>query len=220
VAFLVLMMATSAARAFKPDAPPGVDLTGYWRLNTARSDDAEALLQEKLEDERRERERWMRRQGFNDPLGIPPLAESQSDAAPPTERRAQRPRNRRLQQLRDMLGITDTLYVTQTGNRIQMQSQFDVRSFEAGSKSQVSMPEGELADSRVGWEGPWFVIERRAAKGPRVLEKYRWLKKTDQLESVLAWSGDSPLDGIKVHRIFDRIAGAPPPPDPNRGPVK
>jgi hypothetical protein len=96
----------------------------------------------------------------------------------------------------------------------------DSRRFEAGSRSQVSMPQGELADSDVGWDGEWFVIERRASRGPRVIEKYRWLKKTDQLESRLAWSGDSPLAGIKVKRIYDRVVGAVAPPNAELGPVK
>jgi hypothetical protein len=28
------------------------------------------------------------------------------------------------------------------------------------------------------------------------------------------------LAGIKVGRIYDRMAGAPPPPDPRQGPIK
>ena len=119
-----------------------------------------------------------------------------------------------------MLGISDTLQITQSGATIDIVSQVDTRRFEAGSRSQVSMPSGELADSAVGWEGPWFVIERRAKRGPRVIEKYRWLKKTDQLESQLAWGGESPLAGITVHRIYDRMLTAPPPPDPDSGPVR
>jgi hypothetical protein len=216
-----MMIATLANAAYKPNAPQGVDLTGYWRLNTALSDDAEKALQRKIEDERRERERWMRREGMSDPLGIPPIGEPGPDAeAPkPNEQRPQRSRNRRLQQLRDMLLITDTLSIKQNGSKMQIDTSFDSRGFEAGTTSQVSMPQGELADSRVGWDGPWFVIDRRS-RGPRVLEKYRWLKKTDQLESLLVWSGDGPLEGIKIRRVFDRMESAPPPPDPDRGPVR
>jgi hypothetical protein len=50
--------------------------------------------------------------------------------------------------------------------------------------------------------------------------RFRLLKKTDQIESIMNWGGDSPLAGIKVHRIYDRMLTAPPPPDANSGPVK
>jgi hypothetical protein len=217
----ILMVATLAHAAYKANAPQGVDLTGYWKLNTALSDDAENALQRKLEENRRDRERWMRREGMADPLGIPPIGQPAPNADSPkaNEQRSRRSRNRRLQQLRDMLLITDTLSIQQSGANLQIQTEFDSRTFQAGTTSQVSMPQGELADSRVGWDGPWFVIDRRS-RGPRVLEKYRWLKKTDQLESLLVWSGDGPLEGIKIRRIFDRMESAPPPPDPDRGPVR
>jgi hypothetical protein len=224
ISVLLSLCATNAWAAYKPNAPQGVDLTGYWRLNPALSDDAEKLLQEKLEEDRRDRERWLRRQGMSDPLGIPPIGaplpnESQPESTPPSERKPQRSRNRRLQELRDMLLITDTLAITQSGSKVQIQTEFDSRNFEAGTTSQVSLPQGDLADSRIGWDGLWFVIDRRA-RGPRVLEKYRWIKKTDQLESILVWSGDSPLAGIKVHRVFDRMKEPPPKPNADRGPVR
>jgi hypothetical protein len=53
-----------------------------------------------------------------------------------------------------------------------------------------------------------------------VTEKYRWLKKTDQLESILSWGGDTILSGIKVHRIYDRMSQPPPAPDPEQGPSR
>ena len=69
----------------------------------------------------------------------------------------------------------------------------------------MSMPEGQLADSNVGWDGEWFVIERRVRRGPRVVEKFRLLK-TGQLEYLMNWGGDTELAGIKTRRVFDRAA--------------
>lgn len=222
---MLLLASIPAMAAYKADPPPGVELAGYWKLNTALSDDPEEMLRKRLEDERKERERWMRRAGRADPLGIPPPGEplpgsDATPAPPPQNRPAQRPRNRRMEQLRQMLGISDTLAITRNGARVTIQSEVETRTFDAGTRSQVSMPQGELADSSVGWDGPWFVINRDARRGPSVTEKYRWLKKSDQLESTLVWGGDSPLSGIKVHRIYDRMDKPPPPPDPDRGPVR
>ena len=100
-----------------------------------------------------------------------------------------------------------------------MRSSIETRRFTAGSESQVSMPEGQLADLKAGWEGQWFVVQRRARGGPRVTEKFRLLK-TDQLEYQMAWSGDTELAGMKVNRIFDRAQGEPPVRDPDLGPVR
>ena len=48
------------------------------------------------------------------------------------------------------------------------------------------------------------MIERSARDGPRVTEKYRRLKKTDQLEMLVTIRGDSSLAGMKLRRVFDR----------------
>jgi hypothetical protein len=222
----LLLFGSTALAAYDAASAQGVDLTGHWRLNVALSDDAEKMLQERLDEERRDREKWLKRAREENALGLPPLGEPEAEpgaegrSAVPANPPRQRRRNRRDDELRQMLGISDTLSINQSGTAVDIVSQVDSRRFEAGSRSQVSMPQGELADSAVGWDGEWFVIERKASRGPKVVEKYRWLKKTDQLESRLAWSGDSPLAGIKVKRVYDRVVGDIPPPDPAKGPYR
>lgn len=230
----LVMFAHAALAAFTATSPRGADLSGRWQVNTALSDDAEQLLQKRLEEDRQQRAKLMRRMLKEGAIFIPPDPDDDSPNAPDapearpsgpgpqqTAQRQERFR-RRDDELRKMLGISPTLEIKQSGTTLDMRSQVDVRRFEAGSRSQVSMPQGELADSQVGWDGEWFTIERKARGGPRVVEKYRWLKKTDQLESLLAWSGESPLAGIKVRRIYDRdrVSGSAAPPDPAQGPVK
>jgi hypothetical protein len=225
---LGLLLATSLAAAdYGAVSTRGVDLSGHWKLNAALSDDAERLLQQRLDEERRRREKWLRRAREEGELFPPPDPDDEAGApssgaerAGPPPPQASSMRKRRDDELRKMLGISNTLDIAQSGSRIGIDSQVDARRFEAGTRSQVSMPQGELADSDVGWDGDWFVIERRARGGPRVVEKYRRLKKTDQLESVLAWSGETLLAGIKVRRIYDRVAGTVAPPDPGQGPVR
>lgn len=228
------MLAHAALAAYSENPPRAVDLSGQWKVNTALSDDAERLLQERLAKDRKRREALMRRARADGEIFIPPDPDDDSPESPPPgapgEPRAgdlpprASPRGARLQrrddELRRMLGISPTLGIKQSGTIVDIESQIETRRFEAGSRSQVSMPQGELADSSVGWDREWFVIERKVRSGPRVVEKYRWLKKNDQLESIIAWSGDSPLAGIKVHRIYDRVVGAAAPPDPRQGPVR
>ena len=228
LAFACLLMVGTAMADFAATSSRAVDLSGHWKLNVALSEDAEAALQRRLDEERRKREAFMRRAQREGMLFPPPDPDDDSTGAtPPQEQRAnpQFPprrsslRQRREDELRKMLGISNTLDIVQSGGKITMESQVDARRFDAGSHSQVSMPQGELADSNVGWDGEWFVIERRVREGPRVTEKYRLLK-TDQLESTMAWSGDTVLAGIKVRRIYDRVTGVIPPPDPAQGPVR
>lgn len=216
----LLLLAAPAFAAYKATSSKGVDLSGRWQLNAALSDDAEALLQRRLERERKEQAAWEKRARESGMLPPPPDLGADASAAPPRDPARRSARQRYLDTLRQMLGISDTLEITQSGANLQIVSEVDSRRFEAGTLSQVSMPQGELADSEVGWDGDWFVIERDAKRGPRVVEKYRWLKKTDQLESRLVWRGDSPLAGIKVRRIYDRVVGAVPPPNAALGPVR
>jgi hypothetical protein len=220
------------AGGFDAASKLGMDLTGHWRLNAAASDDAEAMMQKRIADEAKRRAARMKRDREEGAFWLPPEPspepQEEGEAAPGAKPQQGAPhpndrpprRNRRYDGLRQMLGISNTLDITQSGSRIDIVSEVDSRRFEAGVDSQVSMPGGELADSRVGWDGQWFVIQRKASHGPNVTEKYRLVKKTDQLESVIAWGGDSPLAGIKVHRLFDRGVADTAVPNPADGPVK
>lgn len=150
--------------------------------------------------------------------GAPPSLESSQDQPAPRRRPWQQ---RRYENLRKMLAISDALTISQAGTSVEIVSAVDARRVEAGSRTQVSMPEGELADSRAGWDGEWFVIERAVRKGPRVVEKYRIVKQTGRLEYRMAWSGETELAGIKVTRYFERVTPASAAPDPAAiGPVR
>jgi len=213
-ALLTLSCAYGASHAYEASAPLDVDLSGRWNLNTTLSDDANALLLQRLEKqfqlERRRRAREEADSGDQTPL-------PESIPAPKA--------SRVLAQLREVLGLSPTLEIRQAdgGSKLAIDSEVSQRRFTAGSRSLVSMPEGELADSQVGWAGEWFVIERKVRRGPRVIERYRLLKKTGQLQASIAWSGGSEeiLAGIKLNQVFDRGDGAvpPPPQDPSLGPV-
>jgi hypothetical protein len=77
-----------------------------------------------------------------------------------------------------------------------------------------------LADLKTGWDKDWFVVERSSRDGPRITEKYRRLKNSDQLEALVTIKGDSMLSGLKLRRVFDRVVGEAPPLNPSAGPVR
>lgn len=213
----VLALADYAAAPKKP-----IDLTGFWVLNTATSDDPEALLAEKQAKEWDRFDRMRRREEESRPANVPPPIDV--DAPPPDEsgnrRRGPRPWQKQQQEnLRTMLGISPTLEIKQVEpGRFDVLTAVDSRRVQAGSHTQVSMPEGQLADSWVGWDGEWFTIERKVRSGPRALEQFR-LTKTGQLEYVMKWSGDSELSGIKVRRLYDRRTAPVPEGNPDHGPL-
>lgn len=209
---------TALAFAYDSTSSSATDLSGTWKLNTVASDDPQRMLDERLERERKQRAQWRRYEDSARPRGAPPNLESSQEQLAPRRRPWQQ---RRYDNLRKMLAISDTLTISQAGTSVEIVSAVDARRVAAGSRTQVSMPEGELADSRVGWDGEWFVIERIVRKGPRVVEKYRVVKKTGQLEYRMAWSGDTELAGMKVTRFFERApAAAAATPDPAVGPVR
>jgi hypothetical protein len=228
LSFAILLCFVLSSFALAYDALPrrATSIEGRWVLNTQQSDDVERILAKRLEEERarmRERmERWQRSRRPMEP-DLPPIGEEGVEVPAATREARERVRRRREREeelYRRMLGVTPTLRIEQEGTRVEIVSAVESRRFDAGSKSQVSMPEGELADLSVGWDGEWFVIQRKVRSGPSALEKFRLLKKTDQLEYQMSWRGDTELAGISVRRIFDRAAGEEPVRDPDRGPVR
>jgi hypothetical protein len=211
-----LALADFAATPKRP-----VELAGFWILNTATSDDPEAMLAERQAEEWERFERMQRREEASRPRGMPPPIDV--DAPTPSgegRRRGPRPWQKQQQEnLRRMLAVSPTLEIKQLEpTRFEFVSAVESRRVQAGSHTQVSMPEGQLADSRVGWDGEWFVIERRVRRGPSALEKFR-LTKTGQLEYFMKWSGDGELAGMKIERFYDRRVGPAPAASPDSGPL-
>jgi hypothetical protein len=213
--------AFAAAQAL--DAVPSrpVDLSGSWKLNAALSDDVEHMLEELQRKQHEQYMKWRRAQERAYPSNAPPPIDVEGSAAqrgPSPARRASIKRHQEV--LQQMLAISDTLVIHQDGSTVDILSAVDSRRVVAGSRTQVSLPEGELADSKVGWDGQWFVIDRSARQGPHVVERFRLVPKTGQLEYEMKWSGDTEIAGMKVRRVFDRVTVAPLPADPAAGPVR
>lgn len=211
LAFLLAVTCATAGAAYNPQPSSATSLQGSWALNATASDDVDKLVAALVSQEEKERRRWRKRMEEEDPFAGPdPLP----NLADPVHRRAAE------NQLRRMLGVTQKLKLTQNGVNIEMTSDSDSRRFETGSTSQVSMRNGDLADCRVGWDGEWFVIDRKVPRGAREIEKLRVNKKTGQLEYLSTWSGDTELSGVKLRRVFDRTTVAELPADPAIGPVR
>jgi hypothetical protein len=179
------------------------------------------MLEERQREERERYMQWRRRQEQSYPPGALPPIDIEGPANPREPSSARRASMKRRQEnLYKMLAISDTVSIRQDGTTLDIVSAVESRRVVAGSRTQVSLPEGELADSKVGWDGLWFVIDRNVRHGPRVVERYRLVPKTGQLEYEMKWSGESEIAGMKIRRVFDRVTVAPLPADPAAGPIK
>lgn len=209
-AIVLAALSGAVLAAYDPQPRDDYTLQGSWQVNAQAGDDVERIVAELLEKEEKERRRFRRQMAEHDRF------------EPPDEPMPPDPGYRRQQEraLREQLGVTKMLKIMQTGGDLEIESDSDRRRFRAGSSSQVSMRNGDLADAEVGWDGEWFVIDRRVPGRVRQVEKLRLVKKTGQLEYVTKWSGDDELAGVKLRRIFDRVTSEPPPEDPARGPVR
>jgi hypothetical protein len=218
-----LLSLTVAAHADLLAAPKReVRIEGDWKLNVQQSDDAQGALAERLQREHDRMMKMMRDMDRRGPLGLPP-PDAARDLPPPSEdARAQMRRHREREEeiQHRFLAISDWLRMSQGPTGIELSNAAEQRHVEPGTRSQVSMPGGELADERVGWDGETLVISRDTRDGPDVVEKFRWLKASDQLEYRLVVSGDSELAGIKLKRVYDRNLAAPALINPVIGPVK
>src|SRR5687767_4559473 len=151
--FLLCTVSTPTLAAYDAAPRRAVDLSGRWVVNEALSDDAEKMLSERLDEERRRYARDRRLEERTQPEGLPPPLASE----PPPPAREPRPwQKRRLENFQRMLGLTKTLDIQQQDPSITITSGLESRRLTAGSHTQVSMPEGELADSSVGWDGDTF----------------------------------------------------------------
>jgi hypothetical protein len=217
---LLLLSTAVSVLALNTSAPADVSIEGQWTVNVAASDDGERLLQERMEEVRKEQRRFeekRRRQMEDDPFAWEPEFSPPEQSPQFKARMEERDRS-----TRQMLGMTKFLNIKQAerGSKVELVSEFDTRRLTAGSRSQVSLPQGQLADLKTGWEGEWFVVERISRDGPRITERYRRLKKTDQLEALTTIRGDSMLAGMKLRRVFDRAVGEAPVANPSAGPVR
>lgn len=222
----IVICCLGLAAAFAYDAQPkrATSIAGRWVLNAAQSDDPEQMLRERHEREReRMRRAFERMQRAREPAELPPLGAEGVDAPPRStaaRERIKRRQERELQLQRRMLAISPTLTISQDGQRVEIVSTVESRRFDAGSRSHVSMPEGQLAELEVSWKGETFVVERTTRNGPRVVEEFRLLPKTDQLEYRMSWRGETELSGMKIRRVFDRDTRPAPRGNPNVGPMR
>ena len=197
-----------AGDRFSSEAPPGVSLTGVWRLNRTASDDPQRVL----ERMRAEAVRSMSRRAI--PAALPRsrgagTSSAPEDGPPPGEEAASHGAGRADPLLRSpmahvllaRLARGESLSVRQTPGEFTLDYGNSRRSFTSGTHSVVSA-EGGVADQICGWKGREYVIEVRAQSGPDVTERYGLTKDGKHLVERLHIA-PAELPGVDLTRVYD-----------------
>ena len=204
-------MAGSARPAEPAPSPPRLELTGEWTLNSLASQRSPLPERRPAPADRPEGALLHDIPPEDSVLPDPILRGDPAGDRPRPVRR--RPpswlyRPERLEALRQLLGEGQALSIVQTGGYVDLRFGSGTRSLELGSESQVSLPTGELADQRVRWSSGRLVVERKVPRGAKLVETYRLLPGTGQLEVTMRRSGGDGFPKIEWRRVFDREPAA------------
>jgi len=205
-----------------PDAPPGVDLSGSWVLDSQASQNPQAMI-DQMQAAYMKR---MRRAGPSlDPADLPDVDEPERGdsnggsvrtsgrhaGAPPGagasggHTRTFVPRFPYEVALGPQLHV-DGLTIEQSPTRLVFVRGEWRRSFTPGGQSVVSVAEG-VADQRSGWAGRDYVIELKPQVGARVTERYG-LSADNRLVEHFTLT-DEGLPKLEFTRVY--VRGTPPP---------
>jgi hypothetical protein len=217
-ASLVLLCAAAllpgcAGSRLAEDAPPGVNLSGAWKLDHSASDDPQKIL-----DRMREQVLKILSHPPQPVLSAPahpgrpgqaPAQSPDSDReAAPVQPAALGPHFDPLQRspmahiIRTVSARGDFLTVRQGPAEFVLDYGGSRRTFTPGQHSVVSA-EGGVGDQSSGWKGRDYVIEVKAQQGPLVTEEYSLSPDGKQLFDKLHISSGE-LPAVSLTRVYRR----------------
>jgi hypothetical protein len=209
-AALVLMCATSAASLggcaashVSGDAPPGISLTGEWRLNPAKSDDPQKILAQMRERAHKIMASASASGSAGPPHGAPPEGGGAEMAGAPGPGPHHDPlqRSPMAHIVENVLARGDYLDVHQGADAMVFDFGTSRRTFTPGAKSVVST-EGGVGDQVSGWHGRDFVIVVRPQNGPEVTERVGLSPDGKQLIDALHIA-QYELPAVDLRRVYD-----------------
>jgi hypothetical protein len=176
----------------KPEAPPGANLAGSWKLDHSASDDPQKVLDHMRTQANHIITRQLQAQGqpvppmHGDPLRRSPMAHVIEAA----------------------VARGDFLTIHQSPSEFVLDYGTTRRSFSPGSHSVVSA-EGGVGDQTSGWNGREYVIVVRGQMGPDVTESYGLSEDGKHLVQKLH-IGESELPAVTLTRVYDPTTEAAP----------
>jgi hypothetical protein len=190
-------------------APAGVNLAGSWKLDHGASDDPEKIY-DKIRRQRAAR--------YEEEVPAPQRQRGQgaggADANSALSVEAQTAAIIATSHLDPFdMGVfgtiprADVITIRQSADEIHISDGITNRSFTAGARSVVSVPEG-VADQHSGWKGHAYVIDVKAQAGPETVERYQLSDDGQHLIADIRSTGGN-MPSIKIKRVYDRVNGAP-----------
>ncbi len=216
-AALLAAQLAGCATGFKADAPAGVSLAGTWRLDHAKSDDPQVVINTM----RTEALKQMQKLGLAQERALAQIdtARGAGGAGPvqsgeqvfSPDQSSPRADPLRRSPMRHVLAEAiergDFLTVRQSSDELVLDYGSSVRSFTPGGRSVVSAENG-VADRTSGWKGHQYVIRDKAQMGPSVVETYELSPDGQHLVETLH-IGPYELPAIELKRVYDRAEAAP-----------
>jgi hypothetical protein len=169
----------------KPDAPPGANLAGSWKLDHSASDDPQKTLDHMRSQANHIITRQLQAQGqsappmHGDPLRRSPMAHIIEAA----------------------VARGDFLTIRQSSSEFVLDYGATRRSFTPGLHSVVSA-EGGVGDQTSGWKGREYVIDIREQAGPEVTESYGLSEDGRHLVQKLH-IGEAELPAVTFTRVYN-----------------
>lgn len=216
-AALLAAQLAGCATGFKADAPAGVSLAGTWRLDHAKSDDPQVVINTM----RTEALKQMQKLGLAQERalaqidtargagGAGPVQSGEQVFSPDQSSPRADPlrRSPMMHVLAEAIERGDFLTVRQSSDELVLDYGSSVRSFTPGGRSVVSAENG-VADRTSGWKGHQYVIRDKAQMGPSVVETYELSPDGQHLVETLH-IGPYELPAIELKRVYDRAEAAP-----------
>lgn len=216
-AALLASQLAGCATGFKADAPAGVSLAGTWRLDHAKSDDPQVVINTM----RTEALKQMQKLGLAQERalaqldtargagGAGPVQSGEQVFSPDQSSPRADPlrRSPMMHVLAEAIERGDFLTVRQSSDELVLDYGSSVRSFTPGGRSVVSAENG-VADRTSGWKGHQYVIRDKAQMGPSVVETYELSPDAQHLLETLH-IGPYELPAIELKRVYDHAEAAP-----------
>lgn len=216
-AALLAAQLAGCATGFKADAPAGVSLAGTWRLDHAKSDDPQVVINTMRTEARKQMQKLglaqeralaqidtARGAGGAGPVQSGEQVFSPDQSSPRADPLRRSPM---MHVLAEAIERGDFLTVRQSSDELVLDYGSSVRSFTPGGRSVVSAENG-VADRTSGWKGHQYVIRDKAQMGPSVVETYELSPDGQHLVETLH-IGPYELPAIELKRVYDHAEAGP-----------
>ncbi|MGH8150960.1 MAG: hypothetical protein ACRETB_13440 [Steroidobacteraceae bacterium] len=207
LAAVALGLCSCAGLRLSSEAPPGVNLSGKWKLDTRLSTDTRAALARIVPRRRAKQHPEEENVGLGQMQGGQPgrgpgrgSPDRQQGAPASGTGEFAMPVDTSLQ--RSLVSGGDYLEIEQRPDGIAISNGDTTHDYVADEKAVVSIPEG-VADRRSGWKGKEFRIVLRPELGPRATIRFRLDDSGKRLIETIEVASDGQVRRLEITRVYE-----------------